>query len=390
MGLFNWFRKEKKVIKTDDLPSSGPDLYKEAQKMTPHKISGIQAVADRFEQMSDAVRQIDGMKAEYETVTALLTDIQKIDRIPADDRERLEAAARNITIYEKERDKYKDKDTKLTQTQRSLMERQEDKIANDLKNMRKNEEYNGIIKSDLHHLEGEKGSLFFEQEEALEKQTFLRKSAITVAVLVISLFALIATLAYAFERNLTTPYLLTVLMAAVAETYIFMEENKNRQDMRLTERKLQKAIGLLNKVKIKYVNNMSLLEYSYEKYDVGSSAELDYIWKQYVIVRENEKKYRLNTEKLNESIQILLDELQKYHLTDKEIWTHQALALIEKKEMVEVRHHLNVRRQKIRDNLDYNTKTYNKNKTEIMTYMEENPSMESEIKDIATNYGISL
>jgi len=50
----------------------------------------------------------------------------------------------------------------------------------------------------------------------------------------------------------------------------------------------------------------------------------------------------------------MFEELKRLGVKDTEIWFTQARALIDSKEMVEVRHDLNVRRQKLRDQLDYN------------------------------------
>ena len=48
-------------------------------------------------------------------------------------------------------------------------------------------------------------------------------------------------------------------------------------------------------------------------------------------------------------------ELERLGVKDREIWFGQAKALVEPKEMVEVRHDLNLRRSKLREQLDYNT-----------------------------------
>ena len=58
---------------------------------------------------------------------------------------------------------------------------------------------------------------------------------------------------------------------------------------------------------------------------------------------------------LNEKKDILVAELKKMGVKDAEIWCTQVQAIIEPKEMVEVRHDLNTRRQKLRSQIDYNT-----------------------------------
>ncbi|MFW5671995.1 MAG: hypothetical protein ACOCM8_06865, partial [Acetivibrio ethanolgignens] len=69
-----------------------------------------------------------------------------------------------------------------------------------------------------------------------------------------------------------------------------------------------------------------------------------------------EKQFRSTTEKINQYNQILITELKKIDVRDAEVWTYQPEALLDKREMVEVRHRLNVRRQKLRDRMDYNNK----------------------------------
>ncbi|MFA9464264.1 MAG: hypothetical protein ACERKN_08200 [Velocimicrobium sp.] len=390
MGLFNWLKKPKPNVDIKDEQPNSSNLYTQMEEVQPQKIQTIGNVVDCCEQMVEVNHQMQEMRQEYEVVTSYLTDIQKIERIPELEKEKIERAARNICVYTKEREKYKTKDSNLTNTQRSIMEKQENSIANELKNMKKNEIYNGVIKGDLQHLEGEKGVLRYEQEEIMAKQEFLKKMSIAMVVLVVSIIALLAAISLAFQKSMVIPYLLTIVMAALTETYIFLEENKNRKELKLLDRKRHKAIMLLNKVKIKYVNNMSLLEYSYEKYDVSSFAELEYIWKQYLGEKEKESKYAKHTDKINQAKEILLEELNEYQLFDREVWGHQALAIIDKREMVEVRHRLNVRRQKLRDNLDYNAKTYTKNKQEIFDFMDENKQMQEEIRDILRNYSLEL
>lgn len=390
MGLFSRFKRSKKQdTKEEKVLIEEENLYKEAE-IVPQKVMSVTNIAECCEQMLEANRQIAQMKQEYEVVTSSLTDIQRIDLMPEEEHLVLEREAKDIVIFTNEQKKYKIGDTKITASQRNMVERQENFIAKELKDMRKSEEYNGIIKSDLHHLEGEKGALLFEKSEIIQKQRFLKKMAVTMVFLAVSLIILIGVFSYAFNQDMAIPYILTIILSAVSGIYIFTEANKNRRQMQIAERKLHRAITLLNKTKIKYINNRSLLEYSYDKYEVSTSAELEYIWKQYLIVREREKKYQLNTDKLNEAKAGLTALLEMFNLYDAKLWTHQAEAIIDKKEMVEVRHHLNVRRQKLRDNLDYNSKNYTVNQKLIIEFMEENKNMRDEIMDILRNYGVEL
>ena len=63
----------------------------------------------------------------------------------------------------------------------------------------------------------------------------------------------------------------------------------------MSEKKMIKAIGLLNSVKIKFINISNLLDYSHSKYMVNSSSELTFLWEQYVKVKDEDKRYQNNT-----------------------------------------------------------------------------------------------
>lgn len=358
MSLFSWFRKKEEP--KEEMPE---------QRITIEALMAERGIIDSLrketiEQSSqtdedsqeEAKRQLREAKVEYEAVTSYLTDIQRIDMVPEEERKTFTEAAEKIVLYRGERERCKSQEIKLSERHRNRMEQYEGNVPEELKKMQENEQYQSVIKNDLRHLEGEKSVLLYERDEIVEKQQNLKKLAITTAILVIVLLFLLVVLASVFEASMAVPFLLTVLMGISSAAYIVVESQKNRRGMVLTEKKLIKAINLLNKVKIKYVNNTSCLEYAYEKLGVESSIELEYVWKQYLLLKEREKQFRSTTEKINQYNKILIDELKKYGVVDAEVWTYQPEALVDSKEMVEVRHRLNVRRQKLRERMEYNNK----------------------------------
>ena len=55
--------------------------------------------------------------------------------------------------------------------------------------------------------------------------------------------------------------------------------------------------------------------------------------------------------------------------------------------MVEVRHNLNVRRQKLREQIEYNIKKIEEAKKNIAEYAKENPQYANDIMEIVNSYG---
>lgn len=132
------------------------------------------------------------------------------------------------------------------------------------------------------------------------------------------------------------------------------------------------------------------MDYNYQKYMVKSYEEFYYLWELYLKTKEEEKRYRQNTELLEQYNRQLTQELKSYELTDPEIWIYQAIAIIDNKEMVEVRHRLNVRRQKLRERIDYTNKTKERSIEEIQKILDKNPEQKEDIIKLLERFGINL
>ena len=224
--------------------------------------------------------------------------------------------------------------------------------------------------------------LYGERKGIVEKQNALKSMAKVLTVLIISLMVLLAVIYYTFNVDMTFPYLGVILLAAISATVLFLESGKNRKDMIITERKINKAINLLNKVKIKYVNNINVLDYSCEKYGVKNAIDFQKKWNEYCKMKEYERKFRENKDKLSFNNSCLMEILKKYNVEDRDIWVSHAIAINDNKEMVEIRHELNGRRQKLRERIEYNESIRSQKVEEINKLIEENPDMKKEILDI--------
>lgn len=346
-------------------------------------------IKDNCELMIESGRQIDEAKAEYQAVTSYLTDMQKIDLIPLEQRGNLEDAARNIYNLTRERNKLQNRSTILSDRQYRLFDRYELQIPKELPAVKDAERYQLVIQQDIAHLEQERQALDEEQEEIINKQAFLKGIAITTSVIVALLFLLFGLMSLYSESNFTLPFLMTVLMGMVSALYIFMEARKNVSDIRMVQLKQNRQIMLMNKVKIKSVNNRNYLEYTYSKYQVENYSQLRTYWEEYVRLKDEERRYQKNTDLLEFYHNELIHELRKFGIADAEIWIFQATAILDNKEMVEVRHRLNVRRQKLRERIDLNTRQKEEALTSIRTIIRTYPDIEEEAEKLLRRYRIN-
>ena len=127
---------------------------------------------------------------------------------------------------------------------------------------------------------------------------------------------------------------------------------------------------------------MKNLIYACEKYHVKNSYELNYIWEQYL----NEVREREKFKKTNEDLEYFNDKLvrllKRYRLYDAQVWLNQSSALVDKNEMVEVKHNLIVRRQKLRSRIEYNNKNIRERRAEIDNILKKQNINTPEIRGI--------
>lgn len=347
-------------------------------------------IIDNCEQILETAKQLEELKAEFQAVTSYLADIQKLERLAEGDRDYLKDTAKKIIAYTKERSKHQNKARKITDVQFKNMARYEDVLPAELKKMKKNEVYQNTIKTDMKYLEGEKGALNYQREDIVNRHAYLKGIAVATCILVLILFSVFILVQNSTKADMQIPFLMTITLAAISALYIFINSGSNRKEMKVTELKLNKAIGLLNKVKIKYINNTNELDYTYQKYMVNSYAELQFLWENYIKAKEEERIFNKNMEQLEHYKKDLVRELRNYDLKDPDIWVHQIAAIIDKAEMDEVRRRLENRRKKLRERIDYNNSLKDKSIRDIQQFINERPENREEVTEKLRLYGIYL
>ena len=373
-------RKKKREKKAEE------ELYETEIVLPKGKADQKRYVTECCENIRDVDHQIDAIRKEYEEVTNSLLDIQKIERIEGEDKKALKNAARNIIHLTKERNQYKNRELTIPDSVIRRFEPFEEELVSEIKRMYEGESYQKLIDQDLELLHKEKKGLRIEQSEIVERQNALKGLARGLCAVILVLLGAFVVLYLLMEIDLRLPYLATISLAAVSAGVIFVESQKNRRDMSLATRKLDKTISLLNRVKIKCVNNLNLLEYNRQKFGVSDAASFEALWQEYCKAKEHERRFRENTERLNLYSIELRDILKEHALSDAEIWVSQAIALIDYREMVEIRHTLNQRRQLLRERTLYNENTKRELLAGIDDLIGKNPENREELLEIVQRF----
>ncbi len=234
----------------------------------------------------------------------------------------------------------------------------------------------------MQYLEGEKEEWRYYKDALEQESRVLRKLLYVLAGVFAAAAILIVALGLALHFDITLPFLVATLAAAAVGTGMVWRLQNDSLDIKRSQANINRAITLLNKISFKYVNVTNAVDYACEKYHAKNSYELNYIWEQYLEeVREREKYEKTNDELeyFNDKLMMLL---HRYRLYDTKIWIHQAQAILDKKEMVEVKHELLVRRQKLRSTMEGQIANIQKAKSDILKIVRERPGDDVEIKSI--------
>lgn len=343
-----------------------------------------------LEVIVDSTFEMEDLKREYEMVTSYFSDIQKIEQMEPGSLQRLEEDAGKILMLEERKNNFQQTPKQLPAERYRLILRLEPEIPEAIHRLEELENMRGKIKRDLEYLEGEKGALQYEEENLQHKQSVLRNAAIAIGVILVLTVVACLIVTLQFDIELTVPGAAVAAALLVVEFFLFLNYNQANTERSLCFQKHNRAIQLQNKVKIKWLNNTNNLDYLYAKYEVNTQKELSYDWEQYCKIREEEQKYQKNMADLNVYQEEVLTGLKKAGVYDAEIWLQQLEALVDKREMVEVKHSLNVRRQKLRERMKQNEESRQNSFVCVKGILTEHPELKEQAKEVLTSYHIAV
>ncbi|MCM1179778.1 MAG: hypothetical protein NC347_05955 [Clostridium sp.] len=337
-------------------------------------------VAFKCDQIVDATYQMEDLRVEYEMVTSYFEDIQRIEELPQNDRMEITDIAKRIAFLESETSAFLHSDDRISDENFRMIQGIEKNLSEVFGQLKELEDMDLKIKRDMKHLEAEKNSLEYLQESIDERQLKLRTFITSFGLIAVLSVLTLAVIGMLTKTSLVLPILLILFIVAVVAAMSVVLYKRLSYEFKLSEMKENRAINLMNKVKIKYINNTSTLEYLYSKYNIKSLRELEYLYDQYLLMVDEVRKYQKSSGDLRQFSDQLSKLLFSYGIKDPDIWTKQSVALIDSREMVEVKHSLNVRRQKLREQIAYNEKLRLDGLREIKAMLKANPGLRAQVK----------
>lgn len=370
MNFFKRIFSRKKNNSGNEDENSVPARRRDVDFDNPEQRSRY--VMDCIEQMEDSSREVEILTGEYQLVTDYLTDTEEIEALPDVHKEKIEAIARQLLGYAEDMRRYREKENRMSDIDYYTLRKQESEVEEGIHKLRESERYARLIKKDLRRLDGERQACEFRKNEI--KRSMSNYKGMVSIFIVAYIFCMLLLLFFQFVMGMSVfiGYILATAVAAIACTVSAVKYIDSDKERTKTAGEINKLIKLQNTVKIRYVNNRRLLEYLYLKYHVENAEKLERLWREYKQEKEERRQF-IEAEAQNEFYsKQLVSILSNYRVMYPDRWIFQVQALLDRREMVEIRHELIKRRQRVREQMDYNKKL--------------NESARNELGDIAGLY----
>lgn len=339
-------------------------------------------VVDLCEQMINASKDLEDAKAEYQLVTNYLTDIQIIEDLTDAEKEPIAECAAHVAQLDKQRAEFLKTERKLSDTQFAQFQEEEESLPGIIKRLKSNEGYLDAIKKDLAYLEGKKLEWDMQRTSAVRTQKIMRKAICYLFVIFATLMVLLGVLSWYFKMDMQIVITIVAFIAVVLATYIFVRYQDATRDIKRADVNRNHAISLENHAKVKYVNIKNAVDFTCEKYHVHNACEMEFIYEQYQDEAREMESFRRTSDELENYSQTLVQYLTRLRMYDAKAWVHHANAIVDSRELVELKHDLITRRQKLRGRMEYSTNSISSMKGEALKNIENLGSSRYQIEQI--------
>ncbi len=354
------------------------------------EIEDMQYICMQCEQVAESSKYIEELKKENSAVESYITDIQLISSLPDELRDGIRKYAGDVVKLEKKRNDFQNRSRTLPKERTAVFEQYGGELPKALADLQNDEKYLNTVKHDMNILEAEKISLKEDMDNLVKKEKGIRNLTLILLFSIIIIFALFFISGIMKNETGKTVFMAVLALSVLLTAAVFVIQRSSVYHFRLAEKKLAKTINLLNRVKIKYVNIYNSVDYRYSKYGVKNSYQLGREYEAYLNDRKAAERYRSSTAELDDAVTGLMKILNALNLYDVSVWENQTGALCNDREMKEIKKGLEVRRKKLREQIEYNVERIGAAKKGVLSYLKKHPERSREIMDIVESYDVEM
>ncbi len=388
-----WFfgkKKKRKYEYIDPMLDIDAEFRKRREKergdQSFEDIEALQFVNTQCQVMKESSGYINELRKEHADVKEHLNDIRIIEELPEKTLTRIRATAKEIIKLREKTDELRKQPSKLTRKQFAMMTRYEEEFPETLTNMQNDEKYESAVKHDMRMLDAEKMSIRNDISDCRIRRKNIRNISLISFVAILILAIVFFSSGQLKSQEGVTWFMVVLALATLFVCIVFIMQRMAVYNIRLSEKKLNRAITLLNKTKIKYVNIVNSVEYQHEKYGVKNSYELGKIYETFLEEQKRAERVRNSNVELEDAVMRLAELLGGLSLYDAAVWSKQLDALTEPKLLKELKRSLSMRAQKLTDNIEYNNLRIEESKKAVMDFVKNNPELSDKVMAIVDSY----
>lgn len=164
-------------------------------------------------------------------------------------------------------------------------------IPKAIKILKEHEAAQQAVKKDLDILVGEKESLLYQFRNFKRALVFLRYFMIGLVVVTLIVGVTLSTMLVVYKKDVFLPSLIAIITISFLFLWGFVFRRYCIHEIQKNQLLYERALKLINKVKIKFVHNQQLLEFQYKKYKVNSSEVLELRYDNFLEAKDEAKTY---------------------------------------------------------------------------------------------------
>ena len=405
MGLFNLFRRKKTSSYQENLDflfgeyTSEKKMLQEIEEAQEEERETLsfedyavdsgfrqQYVKNCCEQIVACSKHIEEAKTELKSITNYISDIQTIQNLPSEIKDKLEYYAKRIVVLGNERTGYKQYAFKPSERGYINIQSREREMPRIIETMAEDEDFCEKARKDLNMLEGEKLAIKYDKSNYLSYLAALRNFSIVAFITLVSVIFVFAydTFVNHIDRGLVVLGL-TVLLAVLVVCAVWLNR-KLKYDIKVSDIRLNKAINLSNGVKLKYINVRLKLDYEYEQYDIKNAYELSQRYQNYLRAKRDRENYNKTADSLYQAYNNYNETLHSVRLNDYSVWNSQPSSIVNPEEIEGVMKMLVTRRDSLLKSIENNNELIEKTKARIKKFTLEHREYSQEILAVISNY----
>lgn len=314
MGFFNWF-KNLFLVKTEyeEEIVQGIDV--------DHIHDDLDVALDVVKRIRKIAKDNEAYKPEFNHLVEQITTLEKVSRLPKAILDDLEQMAHSYAESMLKKESFK-KVVNSEHPEIVYLEQYKEDIEKVIGDLKRIEENQRIVKRDLDILEGEKADIYYKKRRFKGALIWLKYLLIGVMISTV-IAGIVFTALISSGEAVLIPALITFGIVIALGLYIFIFRRYLVYEIKKAGKLDKRAIALMNKTKLKYVNNQQYLDFAYQKYRVNSCEMLELRYENLQKLKRNKERYK----RLNTNIGTLLEDiaymLKKYNIEHTDYVTDQ-------------------------------------------------------------------